>query len=317
MPRRRLEHATSVLRERILDAAEMGALKTGDRLPGTRRLASELGVDQRLIAAAFRRLAQEGLVEVRQRSGAYLAREGGPRRARSRLSTEWVSEIVAQAVERGVPAQRISAAIDALANAQKVRAAVVAGTSDQAIGMVRELQDDYGITAAAVFPDQVRRRPHPAALIRAHLVMTTAEFKSELGPLAASLGKALVVVRVRPDLFSADWIAFMNGPVYVVVADPNFRVALRKVLKPIPQSRNVRILVAGSGDVALIPRDSRTYVTESARRMLGADGLPGRVIRPRRVFSSETVREIVAFLVAHNSAGRTRSSPRPGGGTTT
>lgn len=306
MPRRRLEQVTSVLRERILDAAEMGALTVGDRLPGTRRLATEMVVDQRLVAAAFKRLEQEGLIEVRSRSGAYVARNGGKPAVASHLPREWVCEVVSQAVERGVPAQRIPAAIDALTTTHKVRAAVVATTSDQAVGMVRELQDDYGITAAAVFPEQVRRSPHPSALARAHLVVTTAELEHELRTVAAALGKTLVVAHIRPDLFSEDWIAFMNGPVYVIVTDPRFRATLRRVLKPIPGSRNVRIVLAGSEDVALIPRDSRTYVTESARRMLGPAGLPGRVIRPRRVFSSATVREVAAFLVAYNSTPRAR-----------
>lgn len=306
MPRYRLEQITSVLRDRIRDAAEMGALKAGARLPGTRKLAAELEADPRLIAAAFRRLQQEGLVEMRARSGAYVSARGGSAATTNPLAREWAAELVSQAVERGVPAHRLGSAIGRLADTRSIRAAVIAATSDQAVGMVRELQEDYGITSATVFPERLARGERPQSLRRAHLLLTTTDLAPAIRRLAAELGKALIVVRVRPDLFSGDWIAFMNGPVYVVVADPRFRAMLREVLKPIPGSPNVRIVLAGSDDVASIPRDSRTYVTESARRMLDRSALPGRIVRPRRVFSSETVREVVAFLVARNSPERAR-----------
>lgn len=306
MPRHRLERVTSVLRDRIRDAVEMGALHRGARLPGTRKLAEELEVDPRLIAAAFRRLQQEGLVEMRARSGAYVSARSAGAAGHTPLGREWAAELVSQAVERGIPAHRLASAIGRLSDPRKLRAAVVAATSDQGVGMVRELQEDYGITSAAVFPEQLARGERPESLRRAHVLLTTTDLAPAIRRLASELGKKLIVVRVRPDLFSEDWIAFMNGPVFVVVADPRFRAMLRKVLKPIPGSRNVNIVLAGSSDVASIPRDSRTYVTESARRMLDRSVLPGRVIRPRRVFSSETVREIVAFVIAGHSVERAR-----------
>lgn len=306
MPLRKLEQVTSVLRDRIRDATEMGAMKVGDRLPGTRRLASELLVDQRLVASALRRLEQEGVVEVRPRSGAYVAPGGNGMPGNRHLPREWAAEVVAQAVERGVSAHRLPTDIARLIDSYKVRAAVVAATSDQAVGIVRELQQDYGIAAAAVFPEQIAAGRFPTTLLRARLIVTTADLGPALRKVAASLDKPVVVMRVRPDLFSEDWIAFMNGPVYVIVADPRFRAMLKQVLRPVPGSANVTILLAGRDDTSLVPREARTYVTESARRMLGRGALPGRVIRPRRVFSSETVREVAAFLVEHNAARRAR-----------
>lgn len=289
-----------MIRERIRDAAEIGALHSGDRLPGTRALARELDVDPRLIAAAFRRLAEEGLVELRPRSGAYLSSQMVAAPPERILPREWAVEAIAQAVERGIPAQQLARAVERLTDTHKGRAAVVAATSDQAVGMVRELQEDYGIAAAAVFPQQLTRGQRPKSLLRAQVILTTADLAPAVRPVAAALKKELIVARIRADLLSPDWIAFMKGPVTVIVADPRFRVILRQVIKPVPGSGNVTIVLAGSEEVATIPRGARTYVTEAARRMLGPTGLPGRVIRARRVLSSETVREIVAFLVALN-----------------
>lgn len=304
MPRLKLERVTSVLRDRIRDAAEMGAIKPGDRLPGTRRLAAELGVDPRLVASAVRRLEQEGLVVMRQQSGVYLSTQSPAGPGNGMLPREWSAEFVSQAVERGVSAHRVAAEVDRLTATDKVRAAVVAITADQAVGMVRELQEDYGIPAAAVFPEHLARAPYPKPLLRAQLIVTTIDLVPLVRKVATALGKPFVTARVRPDLFSEDWIAFMNGPVYVIVSDPRFRSVLRAAMRDIPESANVSILLAGSDEMLKVPRDARTYVTESARRMLGREGLPGRVIRPRRVFSSETVREVVAFLIAHNAGKR-------------
>lgn len=309
MPRRRLEEVTSLLRERIRDAAEMGAMQAGDRMPGTRRLAAELGADPRLVAAAFHRLEGEGLVRMRARSGVYLAGQvAGPPADRA-LAADWVTEVVAQAVERGMPAHKLAGSLDRMVAARQLRAAVVAATSDQAVGMVRELQDDYGITSAAIFPQQLRAASYPKALLRAQLIVTTTDLSSPVRKIATALGKSVIVVRVRPDLFSGDWIAFMNGPVCVVVSDPGFRVMLRQVMKPLPGSANVEIILAGSPEISRIPRDARTYVTESARRMLGRGALPGRVIRPRRVFSSETVRAIAAYLASRDVLHAKQKTP--------
>ncbi|MGI8618391.1 MAG: GntR family transcriptional regulator [Gemmatimonadaceae bacterium] len=302
MPLYKLERVTSVLRDRIQDAIEMGAMNSGDRLPGTRKLAAELQVDPRLVASAFRRLQQEGLVELRPRSGVYVAKVSEDPSIQRALPRAWATEVVAQAVERGMPAHRISEAVAALTETHKVRAAVVAATSDQAVGMVRELQDDYGIAAAAVFPEQLATEKPPTVLLRAKLLVTTRDMQVVVRRLATELGKPVVVVQVRPDLFSEDWVAFMNGPVYVIVADPRFRGMLRRVMKSLPGSANVTILLAGSDEVSLVPRDARTYVTEAARRMLGREALPGRIIRPRRVFSTQTVRDVVEFLITHNTA---------------
>ncbi len=301
LPRLQLERVTSVLRDRIRDAAEMGAMKTGDRLPGTRTLASELGVDPRLVASALRRLEQEGLVDMRPRSGVYLAAQKGATQGDIVLPLDWAAEIISQAIERGVPAHRLSAAVERMTDTNKVRAAVIAATSDQAVGMVRELQDDYGITSAATFPEQLRGAQFPKSLLRAHLIVTTLDLATSMRKIAAELGKQLIVVRVRLDLFTQDGIALVSGPVFVVVADPRFRAILRQAIKPLPGAANVKIVLANSDELPGIPPDARTYVTESARRMLGRGELPGRMITPRRIFSSETVREITAFLVAFNA----------------
>src|SRR6266576_869969 len=68
------------LMQQIRHAAETGALRDGDQLPGIRTLAEELLVSPNTIAKAYSELEHEGILELRQGSGAFICLS---RRARS------------------------------------------------------------------------------------------------------------------------------------------------------------------------------------------------------------------------------------------
>jgi|SRR5215467_12650826 len=60
------------LMQQIRHAAETGALKDGDQLPGIRTLAEELVVSPNTVAKAYCELEHEGLLDLRQGSGAFV-----------------------------------------------------------------------------------------------------------------------------------------------------------------------------------------------------------------------------------------------------
>jgi GntR family transcriptional regulator len=60
------------LMQQIRHAAETGALRDGDQLPSIRTLAAELVVSPNTIAKAYSELEHEGLLEMRQGSGAFI-----------------------------------------------------------------------------------------------------------------------------------------------------------------------------------------------------------------------------------------------------
>ena|ERR1700693_2655182 len=61
------------LMQQIRHAAETGALRDGDQLPGIRTLAEELVVSPNTVVKAYAELENEGLLEMRQGSGAYIS----------------------------------------------------------------------------------------------------------------------------------------------------------------------------------------------------------------------------------------------------
>jgi GntR family transcriptional regulator len=60
------------LMQQIRHAAETGALRDGDQLPGIRTLAEELVVSPNTVAKAYSELEHEGLLELRPGSGAFV-----------------------------------------------------------------------------------------------------------------------------------------------------------------------------------------------------------------------------------------------------
>jgi len=70
------------LMQQIRHAIETGVLQHGDELPGIRAMARDLVVSHNTVAKAYTELEHEGLLELRQGSGAYVsARRGTKSRA--------------------------------------------------------------------------------------------------------------------------------------------------------------------------------------------------------------------------------------------
>jgi GntR family transcriptional regulator len=90
------------LMQQIRYGIESGALRDGDQLPGIRTLAQELVVSPNTIAKAYSELEHEGLLDLRQGSGAFISVN---RRARSLLdqvqaATSSVADLVEHLRER-------------------------------------------------------------------------------------------------------------------------------------------------------------------------------------------------------------------------
>lgn len=59
--------------EQVKHAVETGALRPGNQLPSIRPLAEELVINVNTVAKAYRELEREGVVELRQGAGAFVA----------------------------------------------------------------------------------------------------------------------------------------------------------------------------------------------------------------------------------------------------
>jgi DNA-binding transcriptional regulator YhcF (GntR family) len=307
------EVIAELLRGRILRGLHARALASGDRLPSARELASEFDTDHRIVLAAYRELAAEGLVELRQRGGIYVAR-----RDDALIPTpgvDWMVETLLQGLGREVPIVELHDWFRRAVGTLRLRAAVVQGSRDQIAGMCRELFDDYGLEATGL--DAAELAEPGAALIadlrRTDLLVTTPAYETLVRRLGERVGVPVVIADVRPDLLGGEWRMLLRQPVYVVVSDDRFVLILEKFFAGVPGAAdNLRIMVVGRDDVAAIPATAPVYVTRSAAEALGGAPIGGRIIPSARVFSVAAARDLVSYIVRANLgalSARTRSAP--------
>jgi GntR family transcriptional regulator len=103
------------LMQQIRHATETGALQDGDQLPGIRTLAEELVVSPNTIAKAYSELEHDGLLELRQGSGAFVSVK---RRTRSladhvQLARRRLRDLIEQLREDGLLDEEIKRAFEA------------------------------------------------------------------------------------------------------------------------------------------------------------------------------------------------------------
>jgi GntR family transcriptional regulator len=91
--------------EQVKHAIETGALRSGDQLPSIRPLAEELVINANTVAKAYRELEREGVIELRQGAGAFVAdtaRAGRRGTEKVRGAQPLVAEAVGELRARGL-----------------------------------------------------------------------------------------------------------------------------------------------------------------------------------------------------------------------
>lgn len=289
------------LREKILTGIESGALRAGDRLPSSRELAPEFDADPRVIAAAYRTLSGEALVEIRPKSGVFVSSSACNRSLAAGPPVNWLANVFVEAVRKGLAMSELGSVVFDFAETRRIRAAVIADTIDQAIGISAELKREYGLNASHHHIDEMLGKHLPPKLAGAQVFFAGNDCARQVSKVARTMRRPMVAISIRPDIFDAEWLSLIQGDVYVVATDPAFVKKLPRIFPENASVSNVKVMVVGSDDLSAIPPNAPTYVTESARRAIGKTRLPGRIIRPRRLFSDSTVRDVVSFIMAHNA----------------
>jgi GntR family transcriptional regulator len=103
------------LMQQIRHATETGALQHGDQLPGIRTLAEDLVVSPNTVAKAYSELEHDGLLELRQGSGAFVCVE---RRTRSmadhvQVARRRIRDLIERLREEGLLDEEIKRAFEA------------------------------------------------------------------------------------------------------------------------------------------------------------------------------------------------------------
>ena len=296
------------LRGRVLRGLQAGTLAAGDRLPSARELAAEFKVDHRLLIAAYKVLEVERLVELRPRGGAYVLARPSSQDGLPPLPESWLVDVLVQGLGRELPGPELHEWLRRCVETLRLRVVVIAATEDQGYGLCRELRDDFGFEADAVLADELRDPGViPLPIRRADMLLTTRAHAEQVRELGRQQHKAVTVIEVRPELRGGEWAILLRRPVYAVVATPEFGDILRKFFAHLPGIDNLRIVVHGRDDLSDIPEGAPTYVTQRVRANLGGMRIPGRVLPSVRTISTESARELFAFVVRANIEAMSRA----------
>ena len=303
------------LRNRVVSGLHVGQLKGGERLPNTRALAKEFGVNQRVVMAALRTIADEGFVTLRARSGAYVVPPHPAVGSSLPDLGAWLVSILVQARARGLPPRELSEYVRRSLETRRVRAACIECNRDQLHLLCSELANDHGYVTESAEIDEIRAAgaDAPLALRRADVLVTTLFHAPEVEATAKRLGKPWIAVALRPDAMTDAARGLAEGIVYFIATDPRFEPKLRQILTPLGPVENLRVLLVGRDDLDAIPADAPTFVMSSASEYLaaryGPHGGPGRPIHAPRSFSDATARELLEFIVRANMAALTAGLP--------
>lgn len=296
---KRIEIADT-LRGRLYRGLQAGTITRGNRLPSARDLKKEFGVDHRLILDAYRELEREGLIELRARGGVYVAADLALG-AVPLPSASWLVDFFTQSVAREIPLAELHDWLRRAVETRRLRAVAIHSTTDTIAGLIRELRDDYGLDATGLHIDTlIDAEDVPSELRYADVVVTTPGLAGLVLLVAERYKKKLIVAEIRADLIGGDWRLLMRRPVYVIVKDEKFLGILEEFFGGVPGADNIRPVVLGRDSLDTIPEGAPVYVTRGARDALGGASVRGRILPAARLFSPETSREIIQFIVTEN-----------------
>lgn len=270
------------LRTGIAAALDLGYLRPGDRLPGTREAATASGIDHRVISAAYRRLAAEGLVEVRPRRGPVVASLPAAEVEELGETQEWLAGVLDGAAELQVRVPALCDLVRRWTAQVPVRCLCVDSTEDGRAALAHEMTQQWGMECTAIGPEGRGGQRELASAIRASdLVVTTHHAAGAVRSLARGAGRPVVVAAVRADLAEALEEALSRGPVTAVVADPAFAERLRVA----PGGDRLQVVLAGDeAAIEALPADQTVLMTLAAqqkvKRSLRLLAAPGHFVAP-------------------------------------
>jgi DNA-binding transcriptional regulator YhcF (GntR family) len=315
------ELLTDRLRDRILNALHRGSLRPGDRLPSIRTLWKEMGVDHRVIAQAYRTLEAEGLVQVRGRSGVYVAPQeslGGELLAET---ARWMAGVMVEGWKRHIPIHDLPELLKRCTSTRRLRCACVESNVDQMTAYCTELREHFGLEPVPVFVSPVPlARPDRSVeffgvqdrLREVDLAVTTVYHSRMVRKAAEDVGTPAVTLTVNAEVVDAVQRRLRDGHVTVVAVDPAFGERIRAMYDEMLEGPDqIRVILVGEAErLGELDPDEPVMLTRAARERLPEMQNP-LLVPHSPTLSPQTARELLEVLIRLNVGDRGVRPPEP------
>jgi DNA-binding transcriptional regulator YhcF (GntR family) len=288
---------TQYVRDHIIGGMHVGQLRGGDRLSSIREMGKQLGRNPRTVRAAYAALEQEGLIEVRGRSGVFVARQeilGGDA---SEETARWLSGVVTEGWKRRIAVSALPGLVHRFTASRRVSCGLVDLIEDGIVALKHELEAEWGFEVRVVAPDALEQAGD------VDFFAATSFYAASIHAAVEALGKPLVVLTVHPGLKEAVASRIRAGSLTVVAVDPRFADRIRVIYTADDASRVRFVAAADREGVAGLDPLEPVLLTRAARRRIGTVELS--LIFPHSpTISPETARVLATMLVRRNVEGQ-------------
>ena len=265
---------TDQLRMQLLGALHVGSLRPGAKLPSIRETAERHRVDHRVAARAYMRLEDERLVQIRGRSGVYVADASSARMSALDDQARWLANVLTDGWARRVTFAELHNSIKR-ATTHRLRCVCVESTRDHLVAMSSELSADFGFTvkpicfnAAGTEVATADAHRIEAEIRSADVMITTAFHANAMRAIAETAGKPMIAICINPSMRDEIARHIQAGPLRVVVADTQFVERAMLFLKQMRNGANVQMVLAADYQPAR-HNDMPVLFTKAACRELG------------------------------------------------
>lgn len=311
-------------RAELLNALHTGRVRAGDRLPSIRTIARERSVDHRQVARAYQMLSVEGLVEVRGRSGVYVAEVDVRPNLRLQEAARWAGAVMAEAWKRGITARDATEIISRWTDGSALRCACVESNRDQMTAYCTEVADltgtqmipTYVPAGDASFVSDRRQRTQLAEGLRAVDLIITTQYHHGVLRSIAPAGTPIVVLQISPLLSEAVRQHLRRSPLTVVSVTREFGERFRLMYADVlPRPDWLRVLLAADPDTParLVPGEP-VLLTRAARDVLPVPIASPLAFPHSPTLAGETIAQLSEVIVTLNlrkaSAGESASLTR-------
>jgi GntR family transcriptional regulator len=296
------------LRDRIVTGLYFGNWQPGERLPSIRDIADAEAVDRKTAAAAYHRLEEEGLVEVKARSGVFLREEranggqvrGGPL---EKLQRRWLKNTYDGARALGLDTPTVLRLFSAVAEVESTPVPVIEEDDATARTIAQELRECAGIDARPLLLSETGNRLHLFA--SAPFMITTPYYAARVESLVPRV--PLITATLSLDVLHELLARAATGPILVAVPSEWIARRVESALRQrAPNADRTRVVIINrDGDIQQLRREAGSvFVWPGCDDVLSAFA-GDEFVKPVRLLSEATldrVRTAVLEAALRNAA---------------